>query len=1114
MNNRHFLFLLFLCVTHLGMAQNNFSGFNYQAVVRNASGDPVANQSVGVRVLISEGAGLWYSETHALATDAYGQISLVMGEGTPQSFSLIPTFQDIDWGSGETLQYFIYVDATGGTNYQYLGGGAFKAVPYALHAMTSADQDTTWTRVGDDLYNANPGNVGVGTDNPSSLLQVGDYNDTTSTDLKVVTGGGNLHRSAVKLRHYSDAFGFDLLSDDAAERFQLNTVDDGVATPRLTVRRSDGKVGIGTTNPSATMDILGDLRIADGTEGVGKVLTSDENGHASWQAPMAGGSGAWAISGTHQYNTNTGNVGIGTSTPAAKLEVDSGDAIIHGITVGQGGSPYVGNLAIGHEALKLTGQLSGNNTAIGTNALRSNTDGFLNLALGPNALRSNSTGMQNIGIGEFALGDNVSGNFNVSLGVQALRGATSASSNTAIGWGAMGYGPANAGSSNTALGFLSLSQPGTGNNNTAIGAQSSVHAEASNATAIGAYAYAAGSNCLTLGSVSNFNGATQSTNVGIGTVGSSHRLEVADWDNYASLKPAATFGLFNCEQSCFSGQTTQAINLMNFSSVPGTHVGIGFSDYLAELNPSAWMGAKFVIKDAHIGDLEFHTRGMDGFLKRMTISHKGSVGINSSDTMVTLGIRSLPAHNDILRLTDDQGNVRFRAKKTGDAGFNALVDGTALNIRGGTDDLFALKVQDMLGADHLTVDNSGQVVIKGPTVCGDNLSPCSYPLFVTGSQQGIWVNLNTDEAHNGNDYMLFTDNSPYVKGSIAGQNLTELQTDPEYIFWQEMSAMNEALIIAEGAACAGQADVLEVAVMAAEGASVIGEWAVQSVAMENNVGVVFQSNSADYAEWLKRADGVPNMKPGTIVGVNNGMISMSTSGAQKIMVVSTAPLVLGNSPGKEGEEQYEKVAFMGQVPVHVRGAVNAGDYIVASGLEDGTGVGVPPGSLTADQLGRIVGVAWESSPFPNGEALINVAIGIGTDPLVDQLKNLKSELDATKGALAEVMDYLRTKDPAFTTHMAEPMNVRPDAPAPSTPTASTNGNKHTGMEEIINTLRSRPDLVSAVFDKAKDNCRKRGLNVDGDQRIAKYLDADEFMKRLNNIGKPVQVKQPVMWSRP
>ncbi|HNK43087.1 MAG TPA: hypothetical protein PL002_17995, partial [Flavobacteriales bacterium] len=65
-----------------------------------------------------------------------------------------------------------------------------------------------------------------------------------------------------------------------------------------------------------------------------------------------------------------------------------------------------------------------------------------------------------------------------------------------------------------------------------------------------------------------------------------------------------------------------------------------------------------------------------------------------------------------------------------------------------------------------------------------------------------------------------------------------------------------------------------------------------------------------------------------------------------------------------------------------------------------------------------------------------------------------------------------------------------------------------------NTLRSRPDLVSAVFDKAKDNCRKRGLNVDGDQRIAKYLDADEFMKRLNNIGKPVQVKQPVMWSRP
>ena len=44
-------------------------------------------------------------------------------------------------------------------------------------------------------------------------------------------------------------------------------------------------VGIGTTNPVAKLDVLGNVKIKDGTEGSGKVLTSDANGLASWQAP-------------------------------------------------------------------------------------------------------------------------------------------------------------------------------------------------------------------------------------------------------------------------------------------------------------------------------------------------------------------------------------------------------------------------------------------------------------------------------------------------------------------------------------------------------------------------------------------------------------------------------------------------------------------------------------------------------------------------------------------------------------------------------------------------------------------------------------------------------------
>ena len=51
-------------------------------------------------------------------------------------------------------------------------------------------------------------------------------------------------------------------------------------------------IGTGASIPAAKLEVDGDVRIVDGNQGIGKVLTSDANGSASWQAPVATPSGA------------------------------------------------------------------------------------------------------------------------------------------------------------------------------------------------------------------------------------------------------------------------------------------------------------------------------------------------------------------------------------------------------------------------------------------------------------------------------------------------------------------------------------------------------------------------------------------------------------------------------------------------------------------------------------------------------------------------------------------------------------------------------------------------------------------------------------------------------
>ena len=129
-----FLIILWVAAALMASAQSP-QAFKYQAVVRNASGDIIANQQVRFKISILQGeapATAIYSEIHLLGTNAFGLVNLEIGTGTAPTGN----FSTIDWGSA-AHHIKLEMDATGGENFVEMGISPLLSVPYALHAKTA-----------------------------------------------------------------------------------------------------------------------------------------------------------------------------------------------------------------------------------------------------------------------------------------------------------------------------------------------------------------------------------------------------------------------------------------------------------------------------------------------------------------------------------------------------------------------------------------------------------------------------------------------------------------------------------------------------------------------------------------------------------------------------------------------------------------------------------------------------------------------------------------------------------------------------------------------------------------------------------------------------------------
>jgi uncharacterized protein (TIGR02145 family) len=114
-------------------------GFNYQATVRNSSGDLIVNTNVYFKFNVIQGSQTAvpiFTETHYVPTDDLGQVNLVIGQGTANT----GTFLALDWSLGS---YYLGIELDTGNGYVAMGTTQLLSVPYALYAENSGNSTPT-----------------------------------------------------------------------------------------------------------------------------------------------------------------------------------------------------------------------------------------------------------------------------------------------------------------------------------------------------------------------------------------------------------------------------------------------------------------------------------------------------------------------------------------------------------------------------------------------------------------------------------------------------------------------------------------------------------------------------------------------------------------------------------------------------------------------------------------------------------------------------------------------------------------------------------------------------------------------------------------------------------
>jgi hypothetical protein len=180
------------------------------------------------------------SETHGQGANASGKIHFLLNNNSSTSATaLTDAVLTIDSVSGNTGSSRVGISTRFPAASLHISGSVASDNLMRIQSSTGAEY----------LFVSASGNVGIGTNSPGARLDIAyTTNPTTATPHIILTTGGTVKQAAIT-------------AESSVVSGLVFSTGDGTLTDRMTILRTNGNVGIGTTSPNAKLDVNGNALV-------------------------------------------------------------------------------------------------------------------------------------------------------------------------------------------------------------------------------------------------------------------------------------------------------------------------------------------------------------------------------------------------------------------------------------------------------------------------------------------------------------------------------------------------------------------------------------------------------------------------------------------------------------------------------------------------------------------------------------------------------------------------------------------------------------------------------------------------------------------------------------